>query len=99
MIKKISIVFIFILFLHNFLAAVTDTPTPPADWGRVRLDPLPLTVRTNMDFTLDVYVNTLNQLLGAYAFTITWNPDYLSVNTDQGLQNDGTQQPSTCRLF
>ncbi|MBN2536577.1 MAG: DUF3160 domain-containing protein [Spirochaetales bacterium] len=80
--------------LHSDSVYVPSTPTPspiptpsstPAPGaGYVWLMPGTITVDTNSEFVTDVYVNTGIQKIAAYGFDITYDEDYIDVNTAIG---------------
>jgi hypothetical protein len=81
----ISICISTIILFCFFPTCVTTAPADLPSTGTVWFVPAEEEVTVDSDFTLETHVNTGNQRLAAYAFSISYPPDILDVNTDAGI--------------
>ncbi|MBN2441082.1 MAG: DUF3160 domain-containing protein [Spirochaetales bacterium] len=67
----------------------TPSPTPVAGAGNVWFEPEEIATAINADFITEVHLNSGSQRLAAYDFTVTYDDNYMSLNTSVGM--DGVE--------
>lgn len=80
--------------LHSDSIYIPSTPTPPptpeptstpsAAVGNVSIVPGTMNIESGSEFTTEVQVDTGSQKVAAYGIKITYDPDFVSVNTRVG---------------